>query len=161
MDQTLRFSLKRHVVRKMLALYNVGLTALRWCLNRRLPGRRRNWGSIIGRGKTFLAFSTSSRPDSYPVIPLAFFSSCKSAGPRVCPVTIIFVLFYQCSILKIELSVICVSVYSPSIISTIQVDASTEGKVVCIFCIFHPRSRQTHNSIVCVIVLTVAAIMQK
>jgi hypothetical protein len=53
-----------------------------------------------------------------------------------------FVLFYPFSILKIELSVIRLSVYPPTIIATSQVDASTEGKVVCIFCFLHPSSIQ-------------------
>lgn len=73
---------------------------------------------------------------------VGLFPSCKSAGARVWPVTIIFVLFYPFSILKIELSIICLSVYPPMIISTIQVDASTEGKVACIFCFLHPISIQ-------------------
>jgi len=72
---------------------------------------------------------------------VGFFTNCKSAGARLWPVTIIFVLFYPFSILKIEFSIICLSVYPPTIISAIQLDASTEGKSR-IFCFLHPSSIQ-------------------
>ena len=73
---------------------------------------------------------------------VGFFPNCKSAGARLWPVTIIFVLFYPFSILKIGLFIICLSVYPPTIISAIQVDASIEGKVVYIICFLHPSSIQ-------------------
>ena len=90
---------------------------------------------------------------------VGFFTNCKSAGARLWPVTIIFVLFYPFSILKIEFSIICLIVHPPTIISAIQLDASTEGKVV--FFVFSILAvYKTHNSIVYVTVLTGAAIVQ-